>query len=203
MREKILNIRIIEIMVFVVIWTAVFALPFFFHRIDNTVNWGKVYGEWIRMSSFLVLFLLNTLVLVPKFLYQKKYRSFILTALFATIAVVGLTITIRMLLAPGQPMNMPPMELGPGMPPMELGPGMPPPMGYQPVAQPEQKSLFMLFLDNFIIAVLVVGISTSFKMVSQWLNEENKRKDLEKEQLKTQLALLRHQVSPHFFYEYA
>jgi hypothetical protein len=199
MREKILNIRIIEIMVFVVIWTAVFALPFFFHRIDNTVNWGKVYGEWIRMSSFLVLFLLNTLVLVPKFLYQKKYRSFILTALFATIAVVGLTITIRMLLAPGQPMNMPPMELGPGMPPMELGPGMPPPMGYQPVAQPEQKSLFMLFLDNFIIAVLVVGISTSFKMVSQWLNEENKRKDLEKEQLKTQLALLRHQVSPHFF----
>jgi hypothetical protein len=199
MREKILNIRIIEIIVFVVIWTAVFAIPFFFHRIDNSVNWDRVYGEWIRMSSFLVLFLLNTLVLVPRFLYQKKYRSYILFALFTTIIMVGLTIAIRMLLAPGQPMSMPPMELGPGMPPMELGPGMPPPMGYQPVAQPEQKSLFMLFLDNFIIAVLVVGISTSFKMVSQWLNEESKRKDLEKEQLKTQLALLRHQVSPHFF----
>jgi hypothetical protein len=199
MREKILNIRIIEIIVFVVIWTAVFAIPFFFHRIDNTVNWDRVYGEWIRMSSFLVLFLVNTLVLVPRFLYQKKYRSYILFALFTTIIMVGLTIAIRMLLAPGQPMSMPPMELGPGMPPMELGPGMPPPMGYQPVAQPEQKSMFMLFLDNFIIAVLVVGISTSFKMVSQWLNEENKRKDLEKVQLKTQLALLRHQVSPHFF----
>jgi hypothetical protein len=199
MREKILNFRIIEIIVFVVIWTAVFALPFFFHRIDNTVNWDRVYGEWIRMSSFLVLFLLNTLVLVPRFLFQKKYRSYIFSAVFTTIAVVSLTITIRMLLAPGQPMIMPPMELGPGMPPMELGPGMPPPMGYQPATQPEQKSVFMLFLDNFIIAVLVVGISTSFKMVSQWLNEENKRKDLEKVQLKTQLDLLRHQVSPHFF----
>jgi hypothetical protein len=199
MREKILNIRIIEIIVIVVIWTAVFSIPFFFHRINNTVDWGKVYGEWIRMSSFLLLFLLNTLVLVPRFLFQKKYRSYILSALFTTIIVVSLTITVRMLLAPGQPMSMPPMELGPGMPPMELGPGMPPPMGYQPATQPEQKSVFMLFLDNFIIAVLVVGISTSFKMVSQWLNEESKRKDLEKVQLKTQLALLRHQVSPHFF----
>jgi len=199
MREKILNIRSIEIIVFVVIWMAVFSMPFFFHRIDNTVNWGKVYGEWIRMSSFLVLFLLNTLVLVPRLLFQKKYRTYILLALFTTITVVGLTITLRMLLAPGQPINMPPMELGPGMPPMELGPGMPPPMGYQPVAQPEQKSVWMLFFDNFIIAFLVVGISTSFKMVSQWLKEENKRKDLEKEQLKTQLSLLRHQVSPHFF----
>ena len=199
MREKILNIRIIELIVFVVIWTAVFSMPFFLYRIDNAVSWSKVYGEWIRMFSFLVLFLLNTLVLVPRLLFQKKYRSYILFALFTTVAMVGLTIAIRMLVVPGQPMYMPPMELGPGMPPMELGPGMPPPMGYQPVTQPEQKSVFMLFLDNFIIAVLVVGISTSFKMVSQWLNEENKRKDLEKEQLKTQLALLRHQVSPHFF----
>lgn len=91
------------------------------------------------------------------------------------------------------------MELGPGMPPMELGPGMPPPMGYQPAAQPEQKSVFMMFLDNFIIAILVIGVSTTFKMMSQWLNEESKRKDLEKEQLKTELAMLRHQVSPHFF----
>jgi sensor histidine kinase YesM len=31
------------------------------------------------------------------------------------------------------------------------------------------------------------------------LNEEKLRKDAEKEQLKTNLALLRHQVSPHFF----
>jgi len=199
MREKILNIRIIELFVYVVIWLAVFSVPFFNLRIDNTVDWGKVSGEWIRMFSFLVLFLLNTIVLVPRFLFQKKYRSYIFTTLFTIIALIGVTISIRMFIAPEQPLSMPPMELGPGMPPMELGPGMPPPMGYKPVAQPEQKSIFMMFLDNFVIAILVIGVSTAVKMVSQWLNEESKRKDLEKEQLKTELALLRHQVSPHFF----
>ncbi len=113
--------------------------------------------------------------------------------------MVSVTISIRMFLAPAQPLSMPPMDLGPGMPPMELGPGMPPPMGYQPAVQPEQKPIIMMFFDNFIIALLVIGVSTSIKMVSQWLNEESKRKDLEKVQLQTELALLRHQVSPHFF----
>jgi len=57
----------------------------------------------------------------------------------------------------------------------------------------------MIFIDNLILSLLVVGVGTAIKMVSQWLNEESRRKDLEKEQLKTELALLRHQVSPHFF----
>jgi len=45
----------------------------------------------------------------------------------------------------------------------------------------------------------VVGASIAFKMMSKWLSEENLRKDVEKVQLKTELAFLRHQVSPHFF----
>lgn len=199
MKGKILKIRSIEFLVFGIIWIAVFSIPFFNQRIDNTVNWGKVSGEWIRMLSFLVLFLLNTVVFVPRFLFEKKYRSYILLTIISILFVIGATVTIQMMIMPQQPLAMPPMDLGPGMPPMELGPGMPPPMGYNPVTPTAQKSLLMIFVDNFIIALLVVGVSTSFKMISQWLNEESKRKDLEKEQLKTELALLRHQVSPHFF----
>jgi hypothetical protein len=199
MRDRILNIRSIEVFVFLVIWIAVFSVPFFNQRIDNTIEWGKLSIEWIRMLSFLALFLINTLVLVPRFLFRKKYRSYIFFTLIAIVASVGVTLLIRMLVEPPQSLAMPPMEIGPGMPPMELGPGMPPPMGYKPSDPPAQKSIFMIFIDGFIIAVLVVGVSTAFKMISQWLNEESKRKDIEKEQLKTELALLRHQVSPHFF----
>jgi two-component sensor histidine kinase len=199
MKDKAINLRSIELFVFVVIWIAVFSVPFFMQRTDDTVDWSKVGDEWIRMFSFLCIFLLNTLILVPRLLFQKKYRIYILSTLFTIIAVVGVTISIRLLVAPEQPLSMPPMELGPGMPPMELGPGMPPPMGYKPVAQPQQKSVFLMFLSNFIIGILVVGVSTAVKMISQWLNEESKREELEKEQLKTELALLRHQVSPHFF----
>jgi len=199
MREKILNIRIIEIFIFTIIWVAVFSVPFFNQRIDNTVNWGKVIGEWITMLSFLIIFVLNTLVLVPKFLFQKKYSSYILLTFLTIIFVIGVTVSLRQFITPTQPLSMPPMDLGPGMPPMELGPGMPAPQGYNPLKPPVPKSLFMIFIDNLILSLLVVGVGTAIKMVSQWLNEESRRKDLEKEQLKTELALLRHQVSPHFF----
>ncbi len=178
---------------------AVFSVPFFSQRINNTINWIKVFGEWASMFSFLFIFVLNTLWLVPKFLFQKKYRSYVGITLITILLVIGATILVKMFILPPQPLAMPPMNLGPGMPPMELGPGMPPPMGYNPVTEPASKSLFMIFVDNLLLSILVVGVGTAFKLVSQWLNEESKRKDLEKEQLKTELALLRHQISPHFF----
>jgi len=199
MKEKKLNIRIIELIIFVVIWMAVFSIPFFNQRINNTINWDKVFGEWANMFSFLLVFVLNTIWLVPKFLFQKKYRSYIGITFLVILIIIGATISIKMFILQPQPLAMPPMDLGPGMPPMELGPGMPPPMGYNPVTAPASKSLFMIFADNLILSILVVGVGTAFKLVSQWLNEESKRKDLEKAQLKTELSLLRHQVSPHFF----
>ena len=197
--SKALNIRIIELIVFIVIWMAIFSVPFFSHRLNNTVDWDKVIGEWIRMFSFLIIFVVNTLVLVPKFLFQKKYRTYIGLTLLVILFMIGVSISLGLIFTPSQPMAMPPMDFGPGMPPMELGTGMPAPLGYRPVVQPEQKSIFMILTDELIISILVVGAGTSIKMVSQWLNEESRRKDVEKEQLKSELAFLRHQVSPHFF----
>jgi len=199
MRDKILNLRVIEWVLFMVIWIAVFSVPFFNYRLDNTIDWGKVKGEWIRMLSFFIIFLLNTLVLIPKLLFNKRYYLYIAAAFLSAILVVGMTIAIGTVINPPEPLGMPSMDLGPGMPPMELGPGMPAPLGYKPVPPPQPKSLFMIFVDSLILSLLVVGISTAIKMVSQWIHEERKREDLEKEQLKTELALLRHQVSPHFF----
>jgi LytS/YehU family sensor histidine kinase len=91
-------------------------------------------------------------------------------------------------------------------------PGMPPPMEIdsferrlqpgRPIATIEamgHKPFLLEFIDNFLIGVLIVGVGTASKLVSKWLEEEKHRTDIEKEQLKTNLALLRHQVSPHFF----
>jgi LytS/YehU family sensor histidine kinase len=54
-------------------------------------------------------------------------------------------------------------------------------------------------LNNLITALLIIGSSTALELEYKWRSEQKMRKDAEKEQLKTNLALLRHQVSPHFF----
>ena len=177
----------------------IYSIPFFNNRIFNVVDWRKVFGEWIRITAFLSIFALNIIILVPKFLFQKKYIFYFLFTFFVIILVNGLGLLLGHFITPPQPLAMPPMDLGPGMPPMELGSGMPAPMGFRPVAPPEQKSIYMAIADNLIISLLIVGAGSAIRMATQWLNEESRRKDLEKEQLKTELAMLRHQVSPHFF----
>jgi hypothetical protein len=192
------NFNIIETLLFTVLWVAIFSLPFFTNRELGVVDWNKVSGEWIRTTSFLILFLLNVYLFVPQFLFQKKYLFYITFTIVGILAITGIGLLLRIYMAPPEPLAMPRMDLGPGMPPMELHRDMQP-IGFRAPVLPEQKSIFMIFADNIIIAFLVVGMSTAIKMVIKWLNEEGLRKDVEKEQLKTELALLRYQVSPHFF----
>jgi len=198
-QTKAVNIKYLESIIYLVIWLAIFSVPFFQHRNANTVDWKNVGFEWIRLSSFCIIFLLNVYVLVPKILFKKKYLLYIGLTVLTLLCIVGLSISMQLYLTPPEPISMPKMELGPGMPPMELGSKMPAPLGYRAPTPVEPKSIFMIIIDSLIIAFLVVAAGTTIKLLSQWLNEENRRKDIEKEQLKTELALLRHQVSPHFF----
>ncbi|WP_185154009.1 sensor histidine kinase, partial [Dysgonomonas sp. ZJ709] len=55
------------------------------------------------------------------------------------------------------------------------------------------------FFDNSLIGILIVGLGAAAKLIKSWINEQSIRSELEKEQLKTNLNLLKNQVSPHFF----
>lgn len=193
--NKQLNIKNIENFIYLVIWLGIFSVPYFQNRQFDAIHWEKVSSEWIRMTSFLIIFVLNVFILIPKLLFQKKYILYVLISIASILFIITI---LQFLIKVSEPLGMPPMNLGQGMPPMELGAKMQPPMGFKLPNAPEQKSFVMVFFDNFIIAILLVAASTSIKIMSQWLNEEGRRKDLEKEQLKTELAMLRHQVSPHF-----
>jgi LytS/YehU family sensor histidine kinase len=157
-----------------------------------------VYEEWIKISAYLLIFLLNIGILIPKLIYRKKYKIYFTFTIIAIIFITTLSVWIQKELEAKSISQMPPMELGPGMPPMELSSSMPAPIGYNPDKVVIKKSVYTLVAENLIIAILIIGASTTIKITSRWLNEENRRKDIEKEQLITELALLRHQVNPHF-----
>ncbi len=198
-KNKTINLKYIEIIIYFIIWLSVFTLPYFIHRENYIVDWEKVIIEWLRLFAYLTIFILNVYLLIPKYLFNKNYKLYISLSILTIIFVLSSSIALQKFLKPSNTLSMPPMEIGPGMPPMELGNNMPAPMGYRAPKAPMEKSLFMIIVDNLIIAFLVFAAGTTIKLMTRWLNEEEKRKDVEKEQLKTELALLRHQVSPHFF----
>ncbi len=179
-----LDSRKIEFLSYFLIWVFVFSVPYFSERNSGYINWNEVIKNWLHVFGYLFLFLVNVYILVPRLLLKKKYRYYfvLMPALVATVIVFNMTAQSGF---PQQP--RPVIVTSPD--------GLTPPALYEP----REKPPIMAFADNFIICILLVGAGTTIKLMSKWLSEEKMRKDAEKEQLKTNLALLKHQVSPHFF----
>ena len=175
-----LNARKIEILLYGLVWLLVFSISVFNGRNLNTTDWDRIIREWIHLLWFLFIFLINVFVLVPQLLFKKKYLYYLAASISIILIVIGVQIILQSRLLPIR----------------ELSNVILPNVN---IVTPPPKPLFMVIIDNFIIAILMIGTGTASQLVSKWLNEEKLRKDIEKEQLKTNLALLRHQVSPHFF----
>jgi hypothetical protein len=195
--NKTFKIEVIEALIYGVIWIGVFSIPFFNQWGYSALDWDKMLSEWLRILGFFMIFLLNIMVLIPKFLIAQKYKVYTISAVVTIVVVTGAGLIFKELLFP-QPLTMPPMNLRSGIP-MELGSGMPAPIGFVPKGKTGNDSLTLLIFANLIISFLIVGSSTTFKVVGQWVIAEDRRKDMEKDQLRNELAFLRHQVSPHFF----
>lgn len=195
--NKTFKIEVIEALAYGVIWIGVFSIPFFNQWSYNSLDWDKMLSEWLRILGFFLIFLLNILVLIPKYLITQKYKIYSISAVVTIFAITGIGLIFKEILFP-QPLTMPPMNLGSGIP-MELGSGMPAPIGFKPVIRIGNESLSLLIFANLIISFLIVGSSTTIKVIGQWVIAEDRSKDMEKEQLRNELVFLRHQVSPHFF----
>lgn len=169
-------------LLYFLIWALVFLGPYLknMHNIDPFVM-KRMIGEWTFLFILFLVFLINLFVLVPKFLFNEKRTKYIIMLSITIFAGIIMDVILHQWVVPIE---------------IEIAPN---PYVYNNKAPFEQFSLIGTFFNNLIISFLIIGSSTAFELFYKWLNEEKLRKDIEKEQYKTSLALLRHQVSPHFF----
>lgn len=187
-----------EILVYSLIWLTVYLVPFFHDRVFGSVVWAKLWADWALVTGFMLMFLLNVYLLVPYLLFKKRYLLFAAVIILFSASTVFLSLYLSQRINSPKASEMPPMEIGPGMPPMELGHGMSATIGFKANTEQVGKSNLWTFLEYFLISILILAGSTSYKLFLRWVSEERKNEALENEQLKSELALLRLQVSPHF-----
>ena len=60
----------------------------FSNRQFDAIHWEKVSSEWIRMTSFLIIFVLNVFILIPKLLFQKKYILYVLISIASILFII-------------------------------------------------------------------------------------------------------------------
>ena len=174
MKTPALRIRKKEILMHAIIWMLVFVVPFLirfytFHsgpppampggfiRPDNYPG----YFDLVFSSLLIICFYLNALVLIPKFIYCRKYGLFVVAhaVIFILFSIAG-----YLLINFAEKGFRPPVML------------------------------------PFFPYVFILACSTTYKIVRDKFISDQYAKDKENENLKTELQLLRSQVSPHFMF---
>ena len=170
--------KLFENLVYTVLWILVFSAPYFLLQDTGRPhhhNRMRVIHETSKILPFLLIFLLNNQLLF-NFLRQKKYPLYFGTT-FAAILILSYLATKTQLFF--QLFNFP-------------GPPLHRPRSF--MANPMNHLFY-----NAILSLLVVGFNDAVKIGINWMEDRKNFEALQKENFRTQLAYLKHQVSPHFF----
>lgn len=171
-----------ETIIYVVIWAIVVGLYLLdkmraraqisLPLLDATVLWNMVH----TLFPFVVLFLVNNMLLIPRLLLKNRLPAYFAAAAFAVILVwVGQYVDFVHF------MQRPPHGIG-QFPHPQLRPLIPLPL-----------------LMDFTYAVLVVGCNIAIVLLFQRFDDKIERESLMKANAESQLAYLKSQINPHFY----
>ena len=148
----------------------------------NTYRWARYHHDFlyslqtnlIGFPIHMTLCYLNIYVLMPKFLYKRKYIAFIVLLLTSIFLMVIFKFNLTYLFVSQNVW----------------------PEGPEVINTPTTDYI----IDMMIGELYVIAFVTAIKITMDWLKEHKRLTDLEKIQLETELLFLRSQVSPHFFF---
>lgn len=192
-------------------WIIVFLLPIFLTSIERRQDMNFIGRIVLRSTIYALIFYISYLWLIPKLLFRgKKWKFYlIMIALILGLYAVNDFISSNFLTnREFAEKNRQNKNVATNQPPPP-GPGQPIVKGADSVRQSfnppkpnfKKSPRWRFDIYNYMFtSVLIAGFSLGLRMSVKYNENEKKRKELEKEKLSSELALLKNQVSPHFFF---
>lgn len=203
------KIKYAEITLISLVWIVLLVIPVLFREESDNSLWKSINNQLEILIPVSLLFLLNRFVFVPFFLFKGKLALFVLllTGTMVLLALGSYYYDTRINLPPGKPiqareqLNPPPRPSDKQKPRPERPPQSerPPKPENQPQPGKRQPRPVPPFANFLVLSILLVGFDTGLRSGLRWIESENEKVKLEKENVATQLVLLQNQVSPHFF----
>jgi hypothetical protein len=185
----------IRILLHVLAWAILIGLPLYFiKRWEIATDFIWLY--YINLTINGLIFYINYFFLVPGyFFFGKKYRYYLSIALLLVLFYFISDFSNKAVfnyVADGKKPEMPQHEMR-----HEARPAPPAPMMRFPVRPPFRQ--MHLFNYGF-TSLFLVFFSLGLKVLERHSTIEKMQKDLEREKLNSELAFLKNQISPHFFF---
>lgn len=132
-------------------------------------------GYVIRTGIILIVFYINYLILIDRFLFRKQFLVYFIINL---VLIVGVTFLQDQLFT-----FMREVTPRPAMPKMGGGP------------PPEMR-----ILGDYSVLILAIGMSVALKVTRRWYNDSINLEALKASQFEADLNSLRSQLNPHFLF---
>lgn len=163
----------------------IFPLILFEQQNERSHEWIiRFYHQLLFMA---LAFYVNYLVLVPYLLFRDKKTKYFLAAFLLSIVIILLSHYTRQLISQYSESLRGAFEF-----PKEIHP-----------KRNIGRMVFWrspLFFNAYWGTLLVIGFSTGIRITQHWSKTKYKQKELEKAHVDSELAFLKNQVSPHFFF---
>ena len=183
--------KIVTIIAHVAAWACFLSLPYlvFFPRLRDFSLSNHMLATIVCNNVFLVVFYyLNTLVLIPRLLIQKKWLWYALSIAASLTIFLFVPKMIATVVAPPEFIQVGKEYVR--NPAFQGKPRFSRPPRYRQGTDPY----------NTIIFLLVFTVGTCISVTQRWLKTERNRQETENEKLNTELSFLKSQVNPHFFF---
>jgi len=192
------TLKYTEVVLIIFVWLVILFTPVLFREDVFSPMKRILMMQMQILIPLLVLFLINRFVLVPKLLFKGKQLLFILSVLGLIILFTAGSFIYDTKIKDNPPPIMEEPE-GQIVHPPYAFPGGVDRFGNLRPAQTRQPKPVPPFANFLILSILIVGFDTGLRSGLRGIDIENEKARLEKENMATQLVLLRNQVSPHFF----
>lgn len=173
---------ILKVLLHIVVWIFVLLFPYFFMDFNNPHP--PMFENWLEMSFVVLIFYTNYFLLIKRYLFNHKNLAFIVfnILLIAIALIVSLNFGNEIKIIPKNPNGMM--------------------FGHEKFEEIKRSKgpLDIQVSRTLFPFLLALGIAVAIRATIKSNIEENERKKLENEHLKSEITYLKYQIQPHFFF---
>jgi sensor histidine kinase YesM len=168
-----------------IIWIIVASLGYYMHYSFGGGNLLRLYEFYVNAASAAIIFYLGYLWLVPQYFIRNRQLVYALILFGFIVATYYIKDYIRVTFLTDPIAETRFHEAMKILTGKDEGPRNPNAFG---------------FISHFVSSLLLSGFAIGLGLMETLKQNEKKQKELEKEKLNSELAFLKNQVSPHFFF---
>ncbi|WP_075590214.1 sensor histidine kinase [Labilibacter marinus] len=191
-----LKIGRIQQIIMVFVWALILFIPLMFRDNRDEINWDHLLRIWIEYGIVFIIFIFNRMVLLPQLFFKNKRLIYFLS-LGGIILVFITSIYLREGHRRNHRADKPGFEHAerPGPPPGER-----PPRNINETRMDRPpKDFTPPYANLMVLTILLLGFDSGLIFSTKWLESEQSKIKLEKENVENKMAFLQNQISPHFF----